>query len=289
MRGGVNPMNVVIRLMQPRDIPDGLRLKELAGWNQTEHDWRRFIEMSPEGCFVAEVDGYVVGTVTTVAYENRVSWIGMMLVDPDYRRRGIASLLMNRAIEHLKGKGTIKLDATPQGREVYERLGFHEEYGLVRMLAENPLISSEGDGKISPVSEGSLDVILRFDREAFGADRGEIISSLWKQKADIAWKYETDTGLSGYCFGRNGAKFTQIGPLVAESAEIALALLKKAIASSGPGAYVIDVPDVQHSFVDAVGKAGFEVQRSLYRMFLGENTFPGNPDLTYAIAGPELG
>ena len=46
-----------IRTMTVRDIPLGLRLARQAGWNQTEADWRRFLDLEPEGCFVGELDG----------------------------------------------------------------------------------------------------------------------------------------------------------------------------------------------------------------------------------------
>ena len=52
------------------DVPQGMRLKELAGWNQTEADLHRFLQLQPDGCFVAEVDGQVVGTVTAVIFGN---------------------------------------------------------------------------------------------------------------------------------------------------------------------------------------------------------------------------
>ena len=39
------------------DIPEAMRLKDLAGWNQTAADWERFLSAGPEGCFVAEREG----------------------------------------------------------------------------------------------------------------------------------------------------------------------------------------------------------------------------------------
>ena len=74
-------MNVRLRLMTVDDIPEAMRLKDLAGWNQTAADWERFLSADPEGCFVAEREGRVVGTSTTIVYEGRFAWIGMVLVD----------------------------------------------------------------------------------------------------------------------------------------------------------------------------------------------------------------
>src|SRR2546426_12200613 len=94
-----------LRVMTIPDIPAGMRLKEIAGWNQTPADWERFLSASPEGCFVTEVEGRVVGTATTINYEDRFAWIGMVLVDPDYRGRGIGTrLLEKRSEERRVGK-----------------------------------------------------------------------------------------------------------------------------------------------------------------------------------------
>ena len=64
-------MDISLRMMTPDDIPAGLRLKEIAGWNQTRGDWERFLFASPQGCFVAEADGEVAGTAATISYEGR--------------------------------------------------------------------------------------------------------------------------------------------------------------------------------------------------------------------------
>ena len=49
----------------------------------------------------------------------------MVLVDPQQRRQGIATRLMNVALDYLKDKvATVKLDATAEGKPVYEKFGF---------------------------------------------------------------------------------------------------------------------------------------------------------------------
>jgi hypothetical protein len=55
-------MGMRLRVMTKTDVPAGLRLNELARWNQTADDWHRFMEASPAGCFVAEESAKVCGT-----------------------------------------------------------------------------------------------------------------------------------------------------------------------------------------------------------------------------------
>src|SRR4051812_295102 len=95
---------IEVGLLFESDIRAAMRLKEAAGWNQTEADWRRLLSLEPNGCFAAVKDGRVVGTTTTTTYGNELAWIGMVLVDPEQRRQGIATQLMKVALEYLKAR-----------------------------------------------------------------------------------------------------------------------------------------------------------------------------------------
>src|SRR5690349_9273722 len=116
-----------IRVMTAEDFSFADSLRASAGWNQTLRDWRRFLELDPKGCFVAELNGELagkmppvpVGTATTTRYENKIAWIGMVLVHPEQRRHGIGRGLLLHCIEYLKNSGVrcIKLDATPLGKK----------------------------------------------------------------------------------------------------------------------------------------------------------------------------
>ncbi|MGB9604498.1 MAG: GNAT family N-acetyltransferase, partial [Bryobacteraceae bacterium] len=85
---------LLIRRLRPEDIPLAMRLKEAAGWNQTEQDWLNLIELEPEGCFALETGGVLASTATVVCYGNELAWIGMVLTAPEYRGRGFARRLM---------------------------------------------------------------------------------------------------------------------------------------------------------------------------------------------------
>ena len=82
-----------IRIMRPADIQVGMRLKELAGWNQTERDWEGLMTVQPDGCFVGEIEGQAVTTATAMNYSGRVGWIGMILVVAPDRAEALTALL----------------------------------------------------------------------------------------------------------------------------------------------------------------------------------------------------
>jgi GNAT superfamily N-acetyltransferase len=155
-----------LRAMTEADIPLGMRLKTQAGWNQTETDWRRFLRMQPDGCFVAQWGGQDVATTTTCIFGS-VGWIAMVLVDTQYRHRGIGTRLVQHALEFLDERqiSTARLDATALGRPVYERLGFVAEYELMRM--EGVAMGGGGEsGTCSGAEDGNRDFGLEDHRLA---------------------------------------------------------------------------------------------------------------------------
>src|SRR5438445_6279395 len=123
-----------LRLLNSRDLASAFELSTAAGWNQTVEDWAMLIELAPEGCFGIEADGWLVSTTTLVRYGQRLAWIGMVLTNAEYRGRGFARRLLAEALDRADSMGveTVKLDATDQGRPLYEKLGFEPEQAVER-------------------------------------------------------------------------------------------------------------------------------------------------------------
>src|SRR5881628_921343 len=114
-------LQVDYRIMVPDDIPVGLELCRISRWNQVRRDWELFLKLSPAGCRVAIKGGQVIGTVATVRYQDRFSWVGMVVVDPAERGQGVGTQLLHGALEILSDLRSIRLDATPVGRPVYQK------------------------------------------------------------------------------------------------------------------------------------------------------------------------
>lgn len=74
-------------------MPSCLALSTEAGWNQTATDWAIFFACGESfGCLAP--DGRLIATTFLVPYRPRIAWISMVLVDPSYRRRGVATRLV---------------------------------------------------------------------------------------------------------------------------------------------------------------------------------------------------
>ena len=275
--------------MVAADLPACDELRQIAGWNQTFDDWRRFLALSPGGCFVAEIDGAVVGTVTTVSYEREVGWIGMLLVRPDTRGHGIGKALLLRAIEHLQNENVpcIKLDATPKGEPLYRGIGFQPEWTLTRFVLNGTPVEP-GDCIGRDVRETDLPEVIALDAEAFGVMRAELIRRLCAS-ARRALVMDKDGLLAGFGLLRAGAVADYLGPVVAKSTSDAMTLVAALISAVGGRPIYWDVPEPIEAAVELARKFGFEVQRPLLRMFLGETNLSGDVTKYYGLVDPALG
>ena len=277
-----------IRLLDESDLPGAMRLKELAGWNQTENDWRRLLGLEPLGCFCAVADGRLIGTTTTITYGGELAWVGMVLVDPEYRRRGIATWLMRAALDYLSERAAaVKLDATPAGRHVYEGLGFRVE-SLVERWAGSGRAAPDRD--CSGLEAFAPDEICALDRRAFGADRSKLIESLLADGCVASAAVGAGDGrLSGYALARRGSHAAYIGPLVADGAGQAASLLDCQLARFQGRQVYVDVNTNFKGGADLLAARGFKKQRDLIRMVYGAEECAATSGSVFAIAGPEVG
>ena len=272
------------------DVPAGLSLCRAAGWNQTRREWELFLQLSPDGCKVAVDDnGEVVGNVATVRYEDHFSWIGMVLVDPVMQRQGIGIQLLRESIQILSNESTVKLDATPAGRNIYLQLDFGDEYRLSRMQLKRGHLTGQSASSACLIQRNDLVSIHEKDRQVFGADRRRILQWLFEGGKQFAFQIESQGNVQAYCFGRTGHDFVQIGPIISDTTNNAIALVSAALRNSNGSPIVLDVLHHSPEWVDWLTSIGFEEQRPLIRMCRGTNSHPGIPELQYAILGPELG
>lgn len=279
-----------IRAMRPDDVPLALELCRHAGWNQTEADWRLLLALEPGGVFVAEIDGRPVGTASAVRHDDRLGWIGMVLVHPDARRRGIGSALMNRAIDALRRRGTdcIKLDATDQGRPVYLKLGFRDERPIVRYAGEIRTPEAPRDAPLAEnPAEADWPAVAALDAEAFGADRMGLLTRLSAMHG--AAVVREGGRLRAFALARPGHAAAQLGPSVAMDADAAWAVAAHLTAGLAGQRAVMDVLPENAAAVDLAEALGLSPSRRLTRMVLGETMRPGRVEQVFAAAGFEFG
>lgn len=274
--------------MREADLAFADSLRALVGWNQTLVDWKRFLALEPEGCFVAEWEGQPAGTATTTRHGDGVAWIGMVLVHPDRRRHGIGRALLQHCIRHLDSSGCrcIKLDATPAGKPLYESLGFHDEWPLARWEGVIPVGVSHGSGA-RPFALADREAVLRLDRAAFGVSRERVLDHLLAGGPAVIG--EEAGRLAGFGMLRPGSRANYLGPIVAESPTVGQGVARALLVPFAGQAIFWDIPEAATAATALAEELGLRRQRPLARMFRGANDCPGMPQRQLAIADPAIG
>lgn len=280
-----------IRNFASHDIKNAMELVLAERWNQTEKEWQILMSNPQNVCLVAEIENEFAGTATAINYNNKVAWIGMVLVNKKFRGQGISKYLLSSLFEQLTFCKSVKLDATPAGQPVYEKMGFKDEYLINRLtcLSFGKSYLVRGDLISQGVQKEDIPAIVELDKYTFGADRSQLIKALFFNNPKKCFVIKNKGLISGFALGRKGNRFHHIGPVVASSNFDAIQLILHALNELNGQSVVIDILNDKNELYLELLSLGFEKQRYFSRMYLHSNLYPGDINHQYLICGPEFG
>jgi GNAT superfamily N-acetyltransferase len=259
------------------DAGDGLLLSEEAHWNQNEADWRFFLSQGT--VFGIREEQRLIATAALLPYASGNAWISMVLVTANWRRRGLATKLLDACLDAAEKRGlTSWLDATPAGATVYGPLGFAPTLELRRLR----FAGSASAAALKFASDQNLEELIARDCRAMGFDRSALLRELGGRPGSQLISYRNALALI-----RDGRKARHIGPLFADEAASATALVR-AIAQSTTGPILIDVVNEHSAFLENLAGSGWSIERPFQRMRFGRATTKAS-EPPFAVAGPEFG
>jgi GNAT superfamily N-acetyltransferase len=270
----------VIVPLGPDDARAGLLLSTEAHWNQNDADWRFFLTAG-RVFGVRDGDGRLVASAALLPYTSGNAWISMVLVTASWRRRGLATRLVDACLAAAaKQNLTTSLDATPDGAAVYGPLGFKPTLELRRLRLAQPMPAT---AEATPsLSSGPIEPFIAQDHRTIGFDRTALLK-------EISGRPDSRLLSNGAAFAlvRGGRTARHIGPLFAESADQALTLVN-AIVRSETGPLLIDAVHAQEAFLNGLTGSGWNIERPFQRMRFGDAGAQPTR-LPFAVAGPEFG
>ena len=218
----------------------------------------------------------------------------MVLVKGEYRRHGLATQLMSQAMDELARDNRIPiLDATPDGRAVYRRLGFEDSWGFERLLRRDaPAAAGAFPGLpgvgMRAIADRDWPALCAYDAAAFGADRSVVLAGLRGRLPAAELVAERAGRIVGFALGRDGGVAAQVGPLIADDEAIAAALVARAV-DNLEGALFVDLADSKQELRRFLDARGFASVRPFTRMLYGSSMRFDDPLRTFAVIGPEFG
>lgn len=225
--------------------------------------------------------------MTTCTF-GEVAWLAMMLVEPDLRGRGIGTALMQHGLAYLERQGvrSVRLDATPFGRPLYEKLGFEPQFSLTRYDGLLTPVGGSVAG-VEPIPEDALPEVLRLDRQITGTDREKLLRRLWAEDAGAMRMVYAGGRAMGYCGARPGSDALFLGPCIAAPEVGELLLADAAFRYAGRRVY-LDIPADHQPATAFAERVGLTPRRQLLRMCRGEPVRE-QVECLWASSGPEKG
>lgn len=239
------------------------------GWNPGLHDGEAFYAADPQGFLLAESAGCLVGCISAVAYGADFGFIGLFIVAPDWRGRGVGSLLWDAGMTRLAGR-TVGLDGVPAQQDYYRRKGFALAWRNARFAGLAPSSAPALDARMAALAAVDFAVLCADDRSVFPAPR-EAFWRAWTSlpgSAGLAW---VEHGrLAGWGVLRPCREGHKIGPLVADRPDIAAALYDALSQRAGAGSAVfLDVALPNAQALELVQARGLQRVFETARMYRG--------------------
>jgi hypothetical protein len=221
--GRALPDGVTLRRLTADDIEDAQSLSREFQWPFRVEDWR--FSFAHGGGVAAIRDGELVGTALRWLWGKRHATIGHVMVSPKIQRQRLGQHLMHAVMADL-GERTVLLNATAEGRGVYERMGFAMT-GEVRQhqgLASPGQVIALADGqRLRPLGRNDAKRLIALDTRACGMPRDAMLKQLLTEGETVV--LARDGEAEGFATIRRFGKGHAIGPVVAPDIESAKALI----------------------------------------------------------------
>ncbi|MDF0496548.1 GNAT family N-acetyltransferase [Bradyrhizobium yuanmingense] len=264
-------------------LEGALKLSQEMSWPYRLEDWDVALQLG-QG-FVLERAGTVIGTAAWWPYGETHASAGMIIVAKTAQGRGYGARLMDALLTSARPR-SIALNSTAEGQALYQRRGFvpvgviHQHQGLPRGRHEPP------PGLVRPMAASDFEAIMRLDRDATGLERRHMLEKLLK--SGDGYVLQRDGTARGYAISRLFGRGHVIGPVVAETATDAQALIEAALARLGSVFVRIDTSATSQLGYWLEG-IGLEQVGDATTMILGTPALSRGPARVFAIPNQSFG
>ena len=286
-------MSLVIKPLTERDIDQTdivLKAAYKTSYSRKESLYR-YLMIQPSLALVAKEGNEIIGFGATRDY-GPFAYIGLMASRPDVQRRGTGGRILDEILSWLSERkcSTVLLDASSPGVCLYETHGFvHSDVTQVFLRSRKKKSSTDYNPQIKDfghLDDGEFRDIVSFDSPLFGADRGSLLHSYYK---DDPSRFLVSRNEQGLINGFLVAQQRTIGPWVANDPKVSEKLLSEALQFDFEYDLTVYVSGANKDCLDLLGRNGFEFQRTMRHMYKGKFIQRARATAIYGEATPGFG
>lgn len=259
---------IAIRPASVQQLEQVLGWAREEGWGPGLEDAAAFHAADPGGFLIGWLGTLPIGSISLVRYGEDQAFLGLFIVRPAFRGRGFGKTLWQAALDRA-GNRTIGLDAVPAQMERYAAAGFTPAHGTTRWSGHlRGLVATRS--LVRPLGAEDAAAIGDYDALAFGAPRPDFLAGwLGPTATRQSEAYFEDGAVRGYGSVRRTVAGWKIGPLFADSAAIAEALLATLVTPAGTDELAIDIPAPNAEGTALAERLGFTPGFVTTRMYRG--------------------
>jgi predicted GNAT family N-acyltransferase len=280
-RPGLHDNDDVVLLPFAKEHLEGaLQLSQEMSWPYRLEDWAVALELG-QGFVLRNGAGRVIATAAWWAYGEDHASTGMIIVAKAARGRGHGARLMDALLAAALPR-IIRLNSTEEGMALYQRRGFvrigaiQQHQGVADWRHTAPPASL-----VRAMAASDFEAVAHLDRQATGWARRQMLDRLIR--AGDGHVLLRNGEPRGYAISRQFGRGHVIGPVVAESAADARALIEAALASLGPVFVRVDTPATSQ-LGDWLESMGLRQVGGATTMVKGSQIPPAGPARMFALA-----
>ena len=292
-----------IKTMTRQEVAMAIDWAAAEGWNPGLNDAECFHAADPNGFFVGLLGDEPIATLSAVKYGDSFGFLGFYIVKPEQRGKAYGIQLWNAGLAYLEGR-TIGLDGVVAQQGNYQKSGFALAHRNVRYqgmgsgencsadladflkcstpIAKSPLtpilqrgglVKSFSDTTLKFVALSTLPLSATeaYDLPFFPTGRREFLQCWIRQPQHVALCILQNDALAGYGVLRPCRSGYKIGPLFADTPELADRLflaLQSHATDTAP--IFLDIPAMNPAAIALVERHGMVPIFETARMYKGK-------------------
>ncbi|HHQ8913404.1 TPA: GNAT family N-acetyltransferase [Bacillus cereus] len=252
-------LKIRVDRLRTENIEDIVALSSYIGWDYNREE----IETIFKSGIVYGVWNErkkLIASAAIILYGEALASIGMVIVHPDYKGRGIGKIITDACVKSVSAHTPIMLIATDEGKPLYEKLGFRAVSYVSKYICNSYNVNNycmRNEDYMMNYEECDLEEIIKLDEYAFGTNRKGFVTKRIMQSEQCTVVRDKEQNVLGYGLSIQTPENKIIGPVVAKNDEMAMRIVHD-LAKGHNGKLRIDVLEGKKDFMKVLEITGFK-------------------------------
>ncbi|WP_298532275.1 GNAT family N-acetyltransferase [uncultured Algibacter sp.] len=269
----INLEHFELKKLNREDLKILIEWANNEGWNPGENDFDVFWKTDTDGYYGFYHENKLIAGGAIISYNQVFGFMGLFIVHPEFRGHKIGKRLWylrrDLLLKRLKKGATIGMDGVVEMQAFYEKGGFKTAYREERFegIGQEATLSRD----VSSIEIEDFEKIANYDFKCLGYKRKVFLKNWITIPNSKGFKFTQIDELTGYVVLRKVNSGYKIGPLFANSYEVAEELYKACLNSAVGKPVYLDIPVINKGAVNLMKKYKAKYTFECARMYYGDS------------------